>query len=151
MLCDPLFRKFREKIGPVSKSFSYRLFQILRTTVLVLIGFAFDIADNLKDSIVMLTKCVTDPMPPLGMREFKDSLLGLGLQRQDWYILAAGLLLLFCVSLYQERSGRSVRETLDKQCIWFQWIVMLGAMIAIYLFGMYGPGVSAGEFVYMQF
>ena len=90
-------------------------------------------------------------MPPLGMREFKDSLLGLGLQRQDWYILAAGLLLLFCVSLYQERSGRLVRETLDKQCIWFQWIVMLGAMIAIYLFGMYGPGVSAGEFVYMQF
>ena len=90
-------------------------------------------------------------MPPAGMDAFKDFLLTLGLQKQDWYILAAGLLLLFCVSLYQERSGKSVRVSLDKQCIWFQWIVMLGAMIAIFMFGMYGPGVTAGEFVYMQF
>lgn len=151
MLCDPLFGKFREKIGPVSETLSYRMFQILRTTILVLGGFAFDIADNLRDSVVMLTKCVTNPMPPAGIHAFKDFLLGLGLQRQDWYILAAGLLLLFCVSLYQERSGKSVRVSLDKQCVWFQWIVMLAAMIAIFMFGMYGPGVTAGEFVYMQF
>ena len=66
-------------------------------------------------------------------------------------ILALGGLFLFCVSLYQERSGRSVRETLSRQCIWFQWGVMLCAMAAIFMFGMYGAGITAGEFVYMQF
>ena len=151
MLCDPLFRKFREKIGAASQSFSYRLFQIARTAVLVLAGFAFDIADNLRDSVAMLVKCVTDPIPLQTMPGIKEFLLSLGLQKLDWYILALGGLFLFCVSLYQERSGRSVRETLSRQCIWFQWGVMLCAMAAIFMFGMYGTGITAGEFVYMQF
>ena len=64
MLCDPLFRKFREKIGAASQSFSYRLFQIARTAVLVLAGFAFDIADNLRDSVAMLVKMCDRSHPP---------------------------------------------------------------------------------------
>ena len=56
----------------------------------------------------------------------------------------------FC-ERYQEITGKSVRSGLEKQNLWLQWVLMLGCFAAIIVFGMYGPGVASGEFVYMQF
>ena len=32
-----------------------------------------------------------------------------------------------------------------------QWLIIAAAIVAIVLFGWYGPGYSAAEFVYQQF
>lgn len=148
MLTEPLTKSILEKLKVRSGTFSYRLFQMLRTFTLILVGFAFDIGNGFKDTIRMLNRCFRDPLPPVNL---KDTLLSLGLTQVDWNILILGYGLLFVVSLYQERSGNSLRNTLDMQSIWFQWLVTLGAIVAVFLFGMYGPGVTASEFVYMQF
>lgn len=148
MLTEPLCKSALEKLQVRSTTFSYRLFQILRTFALNLVGFAFDIGSGFKDTLWMLKRCLLDPLPPV---KFKDTLLSLGLTQADWNILFLGYGLLFAVSLYQERSGHSLRDTLDKQSIWFQWLATLGAIVAVFLFGMFGPGIAAGEFVYMQF
>lgn len=148
MLTEPLCRSALEKFKVRYTTFSYRLFQMVRTFILILVGFAFDISNGFKDTLRMLKRCLLDPMPPIRL---KDTLLSLNLTQADWNILILGYGLLFAVSLYQERSGCSLRETLDKQSIWFQWLLTLGAIVTVFLFGMYGPGISAGEFVYMQF
>lgn len=148
MLTEPLTKAALKKLKVRSTTFSYRLFQMLRTFALILVGSAFDIADGFKDTLRMLKRCVLDPLPPV---KLKDTLLSLGLTQVDWNILILGYGLLFAVSLYQERSACSLRDTLDKQSVWFQWAATLGCIVAVFLFGMYGPGVAAGEFVYMQF
>jgi len=149
MLTEPLTKAALEKGGVRYTTFSYRLFQMLRTFVLIMVGFAFDIGNGFKDTLRMFAWFLKDPVPPLG--QVKKTLYTLGLESYDWTILFWGYALVFVVSLYQERSGNSLRETLDKQSIWFQWVTTLGLIIVIYLFGMYGPGIAANEFVYMQF
>ena len=60
------------------------------------------------------------------------------------------LLALFCVSLTQE-CGLHIRESLNKQNIVFQWIIIYGLFICIIIFGIYGFGYDASSFIYQQF
>ena len=148
-LLEPVFVYLKEKLKVRYTTFSYRLFQMVRTFILILIADVFDIADGLRDSLVMIKKCLTDPLP--GGDFSRAAVAALGLEKTDWMIMAAGVVAMFCVSLYQVRSGHQVRETLDKQGIWFQWLVTLGLLFSVIILGMYGPGISANEFVYMQY
>jgi alginate O-acetyltransferase complex protein AlgI len=60
--------------------------------------------------------------------------------------------LIFYVSLIQERhSDTTIRKLLEEKYPKFQWIVLFAGLLSIAIFGMYGPGCSAAEFVYMQF
>lgn len=150
MLLEPVFRWLLKRLHVRTESFSWRLWQIIRTFVLVMVGFVFDLGDNFADSVLMVKKCFT-PTLGGGIDGLKEFMLSFGLEKADYIIILAGLLIVFFVSLYQERSKKSVRETLDGQQIWFQWVVTFALLLCIVLFGVYGPGISAGEFVYMQF
>lgn len=144
-LLEPVYRPLLEKWKVNTSCFSFRLLQMLRTFVLVLIGYYFDVADGLGDAFKMMWYTVTAFQLPTKLPNF------LGLSVNELVLLLVSGLILFSVSLYQERSGCSVRQSLACQSIWFQWGVMLLGILAIAVFGMYGPGVSASEFVYMQF
>lgn len=149
MLLEPLLKSVTEKLKIRVESFSWRLFRIIRTCVMILLGFAFDIADDAADSMRMIIRCVTKPFSGSSFNLFSEE--SVPLQKVDWPILALGTILIFVVSLYQERSGKKVVETLDKQSIWFQWVVTIGLLMMVLLMGMYGPGIAAQEFVYMKF
>ena len=58
---------------------------------------------------------------------------------------------IFTASVIQERSQRTIREILDEKCLALRWAVLLAGIFAVVLMGVYGPGVQASEFVYMQF
>jgi len=47
--------------------------------------------------------------------------------------------------------GIRIRERFAKQGLIFRWTVTLGLIFSIILFGIYGPGYSANEFIYFQF
>ena len=78
------------------------------------------------------------------------TLLSFGLGRKDYLLLMILTLFIFTVGIYQERGGR-VRETMSKQKLPLRWAFYLGAILILVLFGHYGPGYSAAEFVYQQF
>ena len=69
----------------------------------------------------------------------------------DWAVLAFGTVVIFTASVIQERSQRTIREILDEKCLALRWAVLLAGIFAVVLMGVYGPGVQASEFVYMQF
>ena len=60
------------------------------------------------------------------------------------------ILILFTVSLMQEK-GMKIRESLEKQNMLFQWIVIIGAIIFVAIYGAYGSSFNAADFVYQQF
>ena len=41
--------------------------------------------------------------------------------------------------------------TAEEKRLALRWVVLLGGIFAVVLMGVYGPGVQASEFVYMQF
>ena len=75
----------------------------------------------------------------------------LPLTRYDWCVLLFGTVVIFTASVIQERSQRTIREILDEKCLALRWAVLLAGIFAVVLMGVYGPGVQAAEFVYMQF
>lgn len=40
---------------------------------------------------------------------------------------------------------------LAEQNLWFRWGVLLALIAAVYIFGIYGPGYDAQQFIYFQF
>ncbi|MCQ2530416.1 MAG: MBOAT family protein [Lachnospiraceae bacterium] len=147
MLLDPVFKYVINKTKIRTQTFSWRLWQIFRTFVITMVGFAFDIGNDMADSARMVLDCLN----PLGRAASVPAELNIGLKISDYAVIVVGLMIVFAVSLYQERSQKSFRDTLGKQSIWFQWVIMLGLLLGVVILGMYGPGVAANEFVYMNF
>ncbi len=80
---------------------------------------------------------------------FTGQLLEYGLDRVNFAITFIAIAVLFLVSLFQ-RSG-SVRTKIEQQPLIIRWALIIGAVFTILLFGIYGPGFDAGQFVYLQF
>ena len=74
----------------------------------------------------------------------------MGLDVKDLWVLFLSCLVLLCVSLMQE-SGIKVRETLAKQNLYFRWVIYLGAVFSLILFGVYGLNYNAADFIYRGF
>lgn len=148
MILDPLFKWALAKLKIRVDTTGWRTWQIIRTFIVVLGAYVFDIADSIGDGITMIGRCLT---PLQGHTTHLGAVVDYGLEYTDWIVAVAGLLIVLAVSLYQERSKKSVRVSLDQQTLWLQWVLTMGCLFAVIIFGMYGPGVAAGEFVYMQF
>jgi len=81
---------------------------------------------------------------------YDRSLLQLGLSQSDYNILIFGILILLVVGILQER-GLEIRAALDRQNLWFRWLIAIGAILAVLLFGVYGSNYDARSFIYAQF
>lgn len=147
MLLDPVFRYTLAKLKIDVQSAGWKFWRIIRTFVIVVLSFAFDLGDDFADSWNMVLKCIT---PSMRADINQDFFLGMGLTGQDYLIICIGLLIMLIVSIYQEKSQKSIRDGFDKHQL-LSWIFTLGCFFAVLLFGLYGPGVAANEFVYMQF
>lgn len=64
-------------------------------------------------------------------------------------MLAVSLVILWCVSFYQKKG--SVRTKLFGMNIVVRWSVIIGLIMFVVIFGNYGPGYSAAEFIYQGF
>lgn len=74
----------------------------------------------------------------------------IGLDRGNWFMLCFGILILLIVDIVHER-GKSIFYWVNQQTILFRWILYLGLMWCIILFGIYGVGYDASQFIYFQF
>jgi len=72
-----------------------------------------------------------------------------GFSWKEIIMLCFSLLVLLVGDALQENI--KVRETLAKQNIVFRWTIMLLGLMAVVLFGIYGPGYDAASFIYEQF
>ena len=76
------------------------------------------------------------------------SMLALGASGADWLAAGAGAALMLAVSLVQRRGG--IRERLADRPLALRWAVF-GALLAVVVFGAYGVGFDANQFIYNQF
>ena len=136
----PVFKKITEKLHINTETFSFRLFQIARTFVLLCISRIIVKAPSLGDAFKMIKAMFTD---------FEFAFL-LGVDAKGMVVLFFSIMVLLVVGILQE-NGMKIRETLAKQNILFRWLMVLALICAILVFGMYGPGYDASAFIYGRF
>ena len=85
-------------------------------------------------------------MPDSGAPRPKGSPLWIAVSGPpDWL----SLLLLLAVSLLQQKG--SVRDKIGGYVLPVRWALWYALLFAVILLGCYGPGYSAGEFIYQGF
>jgi hypothetical protein len=80
---------------------------------------------------------------------FDGSLYQYGFSREEMQISLIFIALFGVVSWYQQKG--SVREWIARQGIVFRYMIYILAVLAIVIFGVYGPGFSAASFAYMAY
>jgi len=78
------------------------------------------------------------------------TLMQLNLTVLDYIILLGSVVLIFCVSLLQEKKG-SVRELLWKKPAALRYALFFALFVVVILMGSYGIGYESGNFIYNQF
>lgn len=78
------------------------------------------------------------------------TLMKLGLTGLDYAILGISIVILFTVSLIQEKKG-SVRELLAAKPAALRYSLIFALFLLVLILGNYGIGYNAGNFIYNQF
>lgn len=143
-LLEPLYEKMFAKTGIKKSSRAWGIFEIMRTFVLVNIGWYFDMAIGLYEALVMIEQTFTKFDISV---IFTEQFLELGMGRSDFLIVLAGCLIIFVVSLMKEK-GIKVREYIAAKPLVVRWAVWYLLILIIFVFGFTG---QASAFMYANF
>lgn len=142
-LKEKMVKLFRVDVN----AFSHRLLRMLTTFVLVDISWIFFRATFMQGAEIL--KRI------LGLAEgawftWGNNLEAMGLttQTRNLLVVSLGILLLADICKYR---GIKMIDWLCKQGIWLRWLVYYAAIFGILIFGVYGPGFDASQFIYFQF
>jgi len=141
----PLYERFHNRFHLKDKKW-YGGFEMLRMFMLMNLIRIVDLFPNVGEYFRRIGSLFTT----FNFSVLWDgTMMKLGLTGLDYIILAGGILLMFCISLLQEKKG-SVRQLLwDKPLL--RYILVFALLLIVLLMGSYGIGYNAGDFIYNQF
>ncbi len=142
----PVFKKITEKLKINTQCFSFRLFQMVRTFMLLAISRIITQAATLPIALRMIKKLFTSWSWDF-ITGINGKIFTLGVDKKNMQVLVVSILALLVVGILQER-GVKIRETLAKQNLIFRWLVVLGLLTFILVYGVYGPDYNASDFIY---
>jgi len=146
LLFEPVFKWLTKIFRLDTENFGWRFIQMVRTFLLCCVGRIFFRANTIEHGFALIRKMLKDTTPTL-LAYFDFTSFG-----YSWkmlFVICAALIVLLVGDILQENIR--VRETLAKQNLVFRWTVILLGLVAVLLFGVYGPGYDAASFIYEQF
>ncbi|MCI2112809.1 MAG: MBOAT family protein [Ruminococcus sp.] len=148
ILLKPVFDWVLAKLRINAQSFTYGIFQMFRTFLVVLVGYVFDVAPNFAQAMNTFKLAFVDQNFSVGWSQISE----LGLEKYEYAIIIFGMIVVFVASVIQERhSSTTIREMLDKKPFTLRGLVIFAGLMLVLVFGIYGPGYDPAAFVYMQF
>lgn len=142
---EPLYARFHRRFSFADKK-GWQGVQILRTFLLVAFMNLFDCFSTLSDTF-RTAFSVFVPGDWAGLSG--EGIRALGLSGADWVLAAAGVTLMFAVSLLGIRG--SLRDRLANKPYVLRFALCYGLVLAVLIFGAYGMGYDAGQFIYNRF
>lgn len=142
---EPFYRWFHSKC-PVEGKRGWKVFQIVRTVFLMSCLRTFDCYRNVPLTFHMFGTMFTT-LNWEGV--FSGALLELGLTMTDYLVVIISAGILLAVSLVQ-RSG-PVREKIAAKPYAVRFVIWFGLFLLVILWGTYGIGYDASQFIYNQF
>ena len=145
-LVEPAYKKMNERLPRLTASKGFHVFRILRTFLVVNIGWYFDRCVRASDAFQMLHKTFFSFN---SWQLFDGTLDNLGLAAKDYRILLIATLILFAVSLLQER-GVKIRDGLFSMPLALRWVILYAFMFFVLAtFG--GSNVANAGLMYAVF
>ena len=146
MIFTPYNEKLVQKLHIKTDCFSFRLFQMGRTFLLCCLGRVFFRADDFASAIGILKRACTG----IGWYRLANGrIYNYGLNKANMTVVIVAMLVLLTVSILQEKMD--VLEALKKQNLVFRWVLIYALLLAVVIFGMYGPGYDPSAFIYEKF
>ena len=144
----PINKKLKQWFRVDETSFSHRLLRILLTFALICVSWIFFRAGSVSQGMDILKRI-------LGLSgtywfTWGDNLTVMGLTEQTKDVLIVCLAILAAADICKYRGIRLI-QWIEKQGIWFRWLIYFAAIFGILIFGVYGPGYDASQFIYFQF
>lgn len=150
VLLGPWYKKLRTGLHINENALSWKLFQALRTFLILTFGRFFIRAKDLPQAFSLMRRTFRG----FSWRQisvlFDGTLCTYGLDYKNLNLMYLGILLLIAVDLLHERKVR-LRQTVMKQDIVTRFAIYLLAVFAIIIFGVYGPEFSGSSFIYQEF
>lgn len=141
-------KKLTERLSIKTDCLSWKLLQTGITYALVVFAWIFFRSDTITDAMRFIKRIFIRPTPWL---LFNGGIYTLGLDRVEANILMFSVLLLILVDLVRYLKKQTLDMFLMEQNIWFEWFVIIGLIVMIFIYGKYGPGFDAQQFIYFQF
>lgn len=143
---QPVFKKMTAALKIDTESFSWHLFQSLRVFVLVSVGNMFFRLNSLSDTLYAIKRSFAwNPWI-----FFDGSICQFDVTHADLNMIIFGVFLLFIVWILQEKHT-DARVWIRKQILPFRWLLWLTLFAIILIYGKYGPGYDAADFIYRGF
>ena len=145
-LADPFYKQWNERNHVLAASKGFYVFRVLRTFLVVNIGWYFDRAETAAEAVRMLIRSFT----AFNWSEISSGiLLEFGLKLHDFNVLAFSTLILLLVSILGER-GHNVRQLIFSRPLPLRWLILMAFMYITLAFFMTTGGGSA-DFLYAVF
>lgn len=149
MIFEPVSKKIRPKIG--ADKLYFRIFQSVRTFILMLTGFVFFRSATVKDAVDMYAAIFRQGGAALNWEGFSSS----GMDLANLIVLIAAVLLVAAVDAYkyvpsEDAEPKSVIAFLRSKGIVLLWAAFMVLVVATLIFGRYGLGYDSGSFIYAR-
>ena len=144
ILFEPLFISIKDRLRIKDTNPLFKLFQIIRTSLIVFVGRYITKAPRFLASIAMLKMSFTN----FTLDAIKNGeLLNLGIELKDYVIMALGVVIVIAIEAFYEK-GIDLRKKLDSKNGFVQWLAMLMIIVVILYLGVFRGNYIASEFIY---
>ena len=141
-LLEPAYKRWTDTHAALSASKGMKLWRIIRTFTIVNVGWFFDRCTTSSQAFSMILSPLTSPV-------FHGTWTTLDLPVPDLVVLFIMTFLLFSASLAAER-GHDLRSFVLSRPLPLRFLIVLSAIMAIVIFGVWGSGFSEASFIYNQ-
>ena len=147
LLLENRFYAAKQKLGIRDEAPLWRLFQTLRTGLIVFVGRYITRAPRFLAALWMLSRLFVNP----DFGALTDgSVLNLGLPLWDIVVVLAGTLAVVLLEAFEERHG-DIRLWLEERNGFVQWAAMVLPLCALFYLGILRGEYVSAAFIYQQF
>ena len=143
----PLRQRARSALKINTSALWYKLLQAVGTFILIDLGWVFFRANGARDALTIIKQMVTAGNAKI---LFDGSLYTCGLDLPNFWLMILGIALLFAADCFKYKGIR-IRETIMRQNYWFRWAFYTVTILAVLVFGIWGPAFDKASFIYFQF
>ena len=149
MIFEPWFKKIRPKIG--ADKLYFRIFQSVRTFILMLTGFVFFRSASVGDAVDMYAAIFRKSETAFNWTNFTAT----GMTLAHLIVLIVAVLIVCAVDAYkyqpsEDDQPRSAIAFLRSKGVVLLWAAFMVLVVATLVFGMYGLGYDSGSFIYAR-
>ena len=144
---EGVYSKAKNVIGITNENRVFKVFQMVRTFIIMVFGWYFAGSMSAQSSFGMIRATFGAFNPSV----IKDgTLLTLGVSGKNILVFLIALSAIVVVDVLHEK-GYHIRELIESQRFPIRLVVYLAGIFSIVIFGVYGYGVSQAGFIYQGF